>query len=91
MPSTPITDADERYLELIAIDCERVLGPGIEIERLELERDGNDAVLHLGYRLGTNTGSTDGRGPDPLAAHADLRQRLVEDRLAVGFRALVGS
>ncbi len=83
-----INDADERYLEEIARDCERVLGAGIEIERLELDANG-DVVLHLRYRLGTTARDSEGRGSDLLTAHAALRQRLVEDRIALGFQALV--
>ena len=88
MPQPTISDADERYLEEIAKDCERVLGAGIQVEPLELETN-SDVVLHLRYRLGEIAWASDGRGPDLLAAHSDLRQRLVEDRLALGFQALV--
>ena len=88
MPQPTISDAEARYLEEIARDCELVLGAGVEIEPLELETDG-DVVLHLRYRLGPVSGASDGRGPDLLAAHAELRRRLVEDRLALGFQAVV--
>ncbi|HVQ22506.1 MAG TPA: hypothetical protein VMT36_04480 [Candidatus Saccharimonadia bacterium] len=83
-----INDADERYLEEIARDCERVLGAGIEIEGLELDANG-DVVLRLRYRLGTTARDSEGRGGDLLSAHAALRRRLVEDRIALGFQALV--
>ena len=62
-----ITDADERYLEEIAYDCARVLGPGVEIERLQLETNG-DVVLHLRYRLGAIEAASEGRGSNLLAA-----------------------
>ena len=42
------------------------------------------------YRLGARAGATsEGRGSDLLSAHAALRRRLVEDRIALGFQALV--
>jgi hypothetical protein len=88
VPPPLISDAEERYLEEIVEDCARVLGAGIEIDRLELEANG-DVVLRLRYRLGTMAGDSEGRGQDMLAAHADLRHRLVEDRLVIGFQALV--
>jgi hypothetical protein len=88
MTQLTVSDAGARYLEEIARDCERVLGAGVELERLEVEVD-EDVVLHLHYRLGSVTGASDGRGADLLAAHVDLRQRLVEDRLTLGFQALV--
>lgn len=90
MPQPTISDAEARYLEEIARDCERVLGAGVEIEPLEFETDG-DVVLHLRYRLGTVSGASDGRGADIFTAHAALRRRLVEDRLALGFQAVVFS
>lgn len=80
-------DADTRYLEQIAKDCEQLLGTGMEIEPLELEADGG-IVLRLRYRLEGAAGVSEGRGPDLLAAHTDLRMRLVEDRIAVALRAL---
>lgn len=82
-----ITDADERYLEQIIEDCERILGAGIDIEDVELETNG-EVALHLRYRLGPLAASSVGRGTSLLAAHAALRQRLVVDRVALGFRAL---
>lgn len=90
MTQPNVSDAEARYLEEIAKDCERVLGAGVEIEPLELEIDG-DVVLRLRYSLATVAGTSEGRGPNLLAAHADLRHRLVEDRLALGFRAVVFS
>jgi hypothetical protein len=88
MPQPTISDAEARYLEEIARDCELVLGPGVEVEPLELETNG-EVILRLRYQLGGATGLSEGRGSSVLAAHADLRQRLVEDRIAVSLRALV--
>ena len=88
MPQPTISDAEARYLEEIARDCERVLGHGVEIEPLELETNG-EVVLRLRYRLGRMAGLSEGWGIDVLTAHAAMRQRLAEDRIAVGFQALV--
>jgi hypothetical protein len=92
MQHSPNSEADARYLEMILEDCGRVLGAGIDIERVELETN-DEVVLRLRYRLGTregsSEGSSEGRGESLLAAHTALRQRLVEDRIALGFRAIV--
>ena len=85
-----LSDAEARYLEEIAKDCERVLGVGVVLDPLELDANG-ELVLRLRYSLGRASRLTEGHGPDLLAAHADLRRRLVEDRIAVGFLALVFS
>ena len=88
MQQPTITDSDERYLDRILEDCVRVLGAGIDIEHVELEAN-DEVVLQLRYRLGSFEGTSEGRGDTLLAAHAALRRRLVEDRLALGFRAIV--
>jgi len=83
-----ISDADERYLEWIAGDCEQVLGGDVELTALQLASNA-EIVLRLAYRLGSATGLTEGRGPNLIAAHVDLRRHLVEDRIRLGFRSLV--
>jgi hypothetical protein len=83
-----ISDADERYLDRIAEDCESLLGPGIELRGLELATNA-DQVLRLSYRLGRFDGMTEGRGPTLVAAHADLRDNLVIDRITFSLHALM--
>jgi hypothetical protein len=80
-------DADARYLAKVHEDVERVLGPGIEILGLDW-RQGTPVSLTLRYQLGTLEGETVGEGESVIAAHAELRKRLVIDRLTLGFAAL---
>jgi hypothetical protein len=88
---TPVlSDADQQYLERIVADCLELLGPGIELTGLALDRDG-DVKLRLSYRLGPADWSSEGHGPTVIAAHASLRDQLVLDRIRVGVRALVAS
>ena len=81
-------EADVRYLERIASDCAEVLGPGVELAGLEVESNG-ETVLRVRYGLGPVERVTEGRGETTVAAHAELRRRLVEDRLVLGVRALI--
>jgi hypothetical protein len=82
-----IGDADARYLERVAEDCEQMLGPGIELRSLEVASNA-EKVLRLSYRLGDVEATSDGRGRTIVAAHADLRQHLVVDRVRIGVSAL---
>jgi hypothetical protein len=88
MHVTNITDADRAYLERLAEDCRRILGPEIELQHLELATN-DDVVLRLRYRLGKADWSSEGRGETVVAAHIDLRQRLVLDRIRLGVKALL--
>jgi len=84
-----ITDADQRYLSRVAEDCEALLGPGIELDDLEVETD-DEVTMRLRYRLGTAAWTSEGHGDTVIAAHASLREQLVLDRIRVGVRALYG-
>ena len=81
------SDADLRYFKEVAEDCERLLGPGIELRGLELEVNA-EVVLRLTYRLGRSTWTSEGRGETVIAAHAMLREQLVLDRVRLGVRAI---
>jgi hypothetical protein len=79
--------AEQRYFERVAEDCERLLGPEIEMRTLELDTDG-DVVLRLTYRLGKADWTSEGHGETVIEAHAALREQLVVDRIGIGVRAL---
>jgi hypothetical protein len=81
------TDADLAYLEHVAEDCQQILGPEIEIQNLELVTN-DDIVLRLRYRLGKAPWTSEGHGETVVAAHADLRQGLVLDRIRLAVRAI---
>lgn len=87
MQVADITDADRAYLERLADDCRRILGPEIELQNLELATN-DEIVLRLRYRLGNADWSSEGRGETVVAAHIDLRQGLVLDRIRLGVKAL---
>ena len=85
---TPVlSDADQLYCERVAADCLDLLGPGMELTGLALDRRAA-VTLRLSYRLGTTDWTSEGHGPTVIAAHASLREQLVLDRIRVGVRAL---
>jgi hypothetical protein len=83
-----VSEADRRYLERVAEDCVQLLGPEIELRGLELDANA-EVVLRLRYRLGPADSTSEGHGESVIAAHAALRERLVLDRIRIGFRAMV--
>ena len=82
-----MSEAEERYLAEIREDCERILGRGIELVGLDRE-DGSAVRLVARYRLGDLDWSTAATGETVIAAHADLRTRLMLDRVRLGFAAV---
>jgi hypothetical protein len=88
---TPIlSDADQLYIERVAADCLDLLGPGMELTGLVLDRN-REVTLRLSYRLGTTDWTSEGHGPTVIAAHVALREQLVIDRIRVGVRALIAT
>ena len=85
-----LSEAEARYLDRVVDDCVEVLGPGVDIDGVEvLEAVG--VVLRLRYHLGDVSWSSEGHGPSVTAAHADLRQKLVLDRLRMATVAIYRS
>ena len=85
--SPVLSEADRLYFERVAADCLELLGPGMELTGLALDRHAA-VTLRLSYRLGTTAWTSEGYGPTVIAAHASLREQLVLDRIRVGVRAL---
>jgi hypothetical protein len=81
------TDADVAYLDRIREDCERILGTGVQVADLVWDK-GDPVTLTLRYQMGPVQATTVADGESVIAAHAALRQRLVEDRLRLGLDAL---
>jgi hypothetical protein len=86
-----ISDAEARYLAEIVDDCARILGPGVEIvDAGRTDLDGPAGVsLFVCYRLSGTERRSEGHGDTVVVAHAELRSRLVIDRLRYGFAAFV--
>jgi hypothetical protein len=87
MDAAALTEAEARYVDRVVEDCFELLGPGVELDGVEIDRE-IDVVLRLRYRLGTVAWSSEGHGSTVTEAHADLRQRLVLDRVRMATVAI---
>ena len=87
MPS----DAEARYLDSIADDCRRILGPDIELDAVERFEDEPDRVrLVARYRTAAAIAAeTVADGETVVEAHSHLREQLAIDRLRFAFSHLV--
>lgn len=83
-------EAEDRHLVEIAADCRGLLGPGIELVSLERALDGEVVRFIATLRAGDLTHASVASGGSVHEAHVALRRKLVEDRLGLGFEALVG-
>jgi hypothetical protein len=81
------TDAESRYLERVQEDCELILGAGVEILDLAWTT-GEGQRLTVRYRLDDVEAETIAEADTVIAAHARLREALVEDRVRLGFTVL---
>lgn len=84
-----LTDADARYLEEIWGDCEECLGPDTELLDLAREPTDDGVRLVVRYRLGNHERESSATGDSLLAAHSQLRSRIVFDRLRFGMSDII--
>ncbi len=84
-----MSDADERYQAEIAADCQALVGGGIRV--VAVGRQELDAGVRLvaTLQLRGRTWDVAADGETAVAAHARLRERVVEDRLGAWFGVLV--
>ncbi len=86
---TYLTEAEARYLDEVRADCARLLGPGVQVDGPTIAHEEGATILRLTYRMGPTRGESEGRGETAVAAHASLRARLVEDRIAFAMWAYI--
>jgi hypothetical protein len=82
-----MSEAEARYLDRVVEDCADLLGPGVDVDDLEIVEDAG-IVLRLRYHLGTVAWTSEGQGPTVTAAHGALREQLVIDRIKVSVTAI---
>lgn len=83
-----LSEAEALYLDRVLEDCADLLGPGVEIDGLEIA-DEPVVTVRLRYRLGEVDWASEGHGPTMIAAHGALRERLVVDRVRLSLAAMV--
>lgn len=84
-----LTDADAAYLAEISSDCVQALGPGARLIVVRRELVDEGVRLIAWYRLGERDHTSAGTGETMLAAHGQLRARILFDRIRLGFAELV--
>ena len=87
--SDTLTDAEANYLAQIWADCEGCLGPDTELLDVRYAPAVEWVRLVARYRLGTRERESWALGESMLAAHTDLRARILLDRIRFGFSDLV--
>lgn len=85
-----LTEAMRRYLDEVAEDIRGLLGTGIELEGVTLERPARGRfILRATYAMPDVAGESQGHGATLIEAHARLRVAVVEDRIGLGMRRLI--
>ena len=85
MAERSMSEAEQRYVEAVADDCRRILGPGMELLDLAIDEGPLAASMAVTYRLDGWEGVSSASGESVVAAHAALREALVVDRIKLGF------
>ena len=85
MSDRPMSEAEQRYVEAVAEDCRRILGPGMELLDLEIEEGFLETRMTVTDRLHGWDGVSSASGESVVGAHAGLREALVVDRIKLGF------
>jgi hypothetical protein len=88
MERSSLSEAEARYLDRVVEDCAELLGPGVDVDDLDVIED-SGVVLRLRYHLGTVAWTSEGYGPTMTAAHGALREELVVDRIRMSTTALL--
>jgi hypothetical protein len=90
MDRTSLSEAEARYFDRVLEDCAELLGPGVDIDDVDVVDDAG-VVLRLRYHLGPVAWTSEGHGATLIAAHAALRERLVVDRIGMSTVAIYRS
>jgi hypothetical protein len=82
-------EAQDRYLSEIGKDCEGVRGPGVKLLAVQREDRDDGVRLVVRYQLEGTACESTATGETAVAAHAKLRDRILLDRVRLGFTAWV--
>jgi hypothetical protein len=86
----PSTEAEEQYLARISADCREILGGGIALLDLRVDDEQGRLRLIARFQLADEIWESTAVGTSVVDAHAHLRNRLVSDRVRLGFVTLTG-
>jgi len=88
MDHSSLSEAEARYFDRVVEDCAELLGPGVDVDDLEIVED-QGVRLRLRYHLGNVAWTSEARGPTMTAAHGALREELVIDRIRLSTTAVL--
>jgi len=88
MQRSSFSEAEARYLDRVVEDCADLLGPGVDVDDLDVIEDAG-VLLRIRYHLGSVAWTSEGYGPTMTAAHGKLREELVIDRIRMSTTALL--
>ena len=84
-----MNDAEERFAARLADDLDRVLGPGLAIDEVELSVEPQMARVTATIRVGTRTEAIEASAPDVLGLYGPMVARAAGLRLGAAFRKVV--
>lgn len=84
-----MSETDERFLERVREEAERVLGSGLRVERLTTTDEPTGVRVSMVLDTPGGPYVIDAHGATLLDAAGELINRLPEERLALAFRRLV--
>ena len=82
-----MNDAEEQLAQRLALDLERVLGPGIPVECVEIGGDG-PVIISVACLVGGGAQEIQAAGPSALEAISTVIRLAAELRLSAAFREL---
>jgi hypothetical protein len=84
-----MNDAEERFSARLAEDLERVVGPAMAVDDVELEVDDGAARVTARLRIGDQVETIEAAGPDVLSLYRPIVRQAAETRLAAAYRRLL--
>ncbi len=84
-----MNDAEERFSARLAEDLERVVGPAMAVDGVELEVDDGAARVTARLRIGDEVETIEAVGPDVLSLYGPIVRQAAETRLAAAYRRLL--
>jgi hypothetical protein len=84
-----MNDAEERFAARLGEDLERVVGPAMAVDDVELEVDDGAARVTARLRIGDEVETIEAAGSDVLSLYGPIVRKAAETRLAAAYRRLL--
>jgi hypothetical protein len=84
-----MNDAEEQFATRVAEDLERVVGPAIVVDHVDLLVGDGTAQVTATLRVGDRTETIQAVGRDVLSLYGPIVRQAAETRLALAYRAML--